>query len=191
MIVGGIYHQQIALFQYHQFRSESNSIACLALRGRVPVRAIVSRGHEAASPVYNLPSSKLNTVLDEQYNFLQVTGMTVAGRTEMMNPGSVMRDIITTHHGNADIYMIGSRYANLDSTQPEQQLQQQGFNLQLVTEEEWQPRSINFAVESRLPVPNQLRFFIVNGDTCARDMEQVMALAKKVSYSSMFYQSLK
>jgi hypothetical protein len=190
--VGGVYHQQIALFQYHQFRSEPNSIACLALRGRVPVRAIVSRGHEAASAVFNLPPNKLSASLEGQYNFLQVTGMTAEGHTAMLNPGTVMREIISTHHSNADIYMIGTRRTCDDDddapsqSQSQSQSQQQhveavqGFNLQLVTEDTWQPRSINFAVEARLPVPDQLRFFIVNGETCARDMEQVMTLAKKV-----------
>ena len=61
-----------ALYHNGTFLRERDSIACLALRGRVPLRAVVSRGHLPVSPVFKLLPEHVDVYHTPNGDFMQV-----------------------------------------------------------------------------------------------------------------------
>ena len=106
--------------------------------------------------------------------------MTIPGQTYRVNPREAILNAISAHRTRDATFMIGTRYVR--SISPVEAEDEEPFALQVMPEDTVRGGSLGVIVESSRSLPNQIRLYVVNGETCAQDVQETLHLAKQVNY---------
>lgn len=199
-ICGGFTYGTVGIASHGSFTSiEENGIACLAMRGNVPIRVVVSRGVESVSDEYGVldedieikseESTSVDIILIKQVHLLLDTGSSVTGSSSTiigssgsstshrhMDPVVIApTDMIThaIHHSKlvtkSNQIMIYLGVRNQTSDL---------YHLLQLPSRPIVKSKLAFVMNKGDDKPTQLQFFCLTPTACKRDVYQSMALLK-------------